>query len=83
MTFGAKGTGFDTYNLPSFFLLRFIKRRYDKEEFDTDCSLGFLKSLNEILCSIILEKRKVSEFVRNSLSKIILQEKNPILTYNS
>ena len=38
MTSGAEGTGFDTYNLPYFFLLCFIKRRYDKEEFDTDCS---------------------------------------------
>ena len=38
-----------------FFLLCFIERRYDKEEFDTDCSKGFLKSLNEILCSVILE----------------------------
>ena len=66
-----------------FFLLCFIKRRYDKEEFDTDCSQGFLKSLNEILCSVILEKRKVFASVRNSLSNIILQEKNSILTYNS
>ena len=31
------------------FLLCFIKCRYDREEFNTDCSKGFLKSLNEIL----------------------------------
>ena len=41
MTFGAEGTGFDTCYISFFmFLLCFIKRCYDKEEFDTDCSYG-------------------------------------------
>ena len=32
-----------------------MKRCYDKEEFDTDRSKGFLKRLNRILCSVTLK----------------------------
>ena len=35
--------------------LCFIERCYDKEEFDTDRSKGFLKRLNRILCSVIIK----------------------------
>ena len=53
---GAEGTGFDTCYIPFFiFSLCFIKHCYDKEEFDTDCSYGFLKRLKKILWSVILK----------------------------
>ena len=80
----SRRTGFYICYLP-FFLLRFIKHHYDQEEFDTDCSYGFLKSLNEILCSVTLEKHKAFAFMRNGLSNniIILQEKNSVLTYDN
>ena len=38
MTFGAGGTGFDIHAISHFLVLCFIKRSYDEEEFDTDCS---------------------------------------------
>ena len=37
VTFGAEGTGFDSCYLPKA-IINFIKRCYDKEEFDTDHS---------------------------------------------
>ena len=36
-----------------FFLLCVTNALYDKEEFDTDCSRGFLKSLNRILSAFL------------------------------
>lgn len=45
-------TGFDTCYLP-FFLLCVTNALYDKEEFDTDCSRGFLKILNRILSAFL------------------------------
>ena len=83
MTFGAEGTGFDTYNLLYLFFTLFCKASLWQGGIWYWLFLAFLKSLNEMLCSVILEKRKVFASVRNSLSNIILQEKNSILTYNS
>ena len=70
MTLGAEGAGLGTCYLPFFLLfsLCFIKRRYDKKEFD--CYYDFLKSSNKILSAVILKKRKVFAFVRNGLSNI-------------
>ena len=67
VTFGAEGTGFDTCCLP-FFKLCFIRRCYDKEEFDTDCSYGCLKRFNRIVqetCSVLTYDNSLS--IRNCL----------------
>ena len=54
-----------------FLALCFIKRSYDKEEFDTDSLfLGLFKSLNKILYSVIL-RLKVFVFMMNGLSNVI------------
>ena len=48
----AEGTGFETRYLR-------CKRCFDKEEFDTDRSQGFLKSFNRILCTVIFKTQGV------------------------